>query len=92
MIEYEDENDCVGCDYCVNCGKKYAQRIIYKCDKCYEKDEDLRLYDVNGKQLCEECVVRHWVKTSLVDDIVDLIYNNHAEEEILEKYKEVEAW
>ena len=46
------EDDCVGCDYCINCGKKHAK--YYICDECKEYVDDL--YEYDGEELCIDCV------------------------------------
>ena len=52
------ENHCVGCatdNYpCLGsaCSKRHV--TVYYCDKCDEEIEDV--YDVDGKDLCEECL------------------------------------
>ena len=60
MIKYE--NLCVGCPQgCINCGNKHAPVLV--CDDC--GDEDVELYEFEGKQLCEYCVIKSLVKVEV---------------------------
>ena len=64
MIKYE--NECVGCppemgclgDSCPNTNVKH----LY-CDKC--KNDCEELYDYNGEELCEECLLDSFKKITL---------------------------
>jgi hypothetical protein len=47
------ENDCVGCDYCVNCGRKEVEHFY--CDKCGDEGS---LYEYDGDELCESCLLK----------------------------------
>lgn len=51
MINYE--NDCVGCDYCYNCGAKETPH--YYCDECGEEIGDDELYEIIDNHYHEEC-------------------------------------
>ena len=51
------ENDCVGCDYCKNCGRDRTPH--YYCDECGEEET---LYQYEGKELCEYCLVKQFDK------------------------------
>lgn len=56
------QNDCVGCDYCISCGKRHV--VHFYCDKC-EADVD-KLYEYEGEQLCEDCMrdeFDNWIET-----------------------------
>ena len=52
MIRYENE--------CVDCGKPCVSNCRFKnvphfyCDKC---DEEAELYEFDGEQLCESCLL-----------------------------------
>lgn len=50
---YEWDNDCVGCDYCINCGRREDFKV-YFCDKCEECTDELYV-GCNGEELCEDC-------------------------------------
>lgn len=48
------ENDCVGCEHCINCGN---DDVIYLyCDKCDEAVDTL--YNYNGEQWCSDCILK----------------------------------
>ena len=51
MTEYE--NACVGCDYCVNCGAAHTPYTV--CDECGEDCRGGKVYEYDGKELCEGC-------------------------------------
>lgn len=54
MGKYKD-SDCVGCEHCVNCGRKYGF-TVYVCDKCgYETTEESEITEVGGLDLCSKC-------------------------------------
>lgn len=46
------ENDCVGCEHCILCGRKRAEHIY--CDDCSEEECDI--YEFDGKELCIGCI------------------------------------
>lgn len=57
MIKWSVENNCVGCPQgCISCGRKH-QTVLEAliCDSCGK--ERYSLYDVNGSQLCEDCIL-----------------------------------
>lgn len=61
MVTYEDE--CVGCPTEMGCwGSSCPNRNVphLYCDECHDDVEDL--YDYNGKELCEECVLSKFKK------------------------------
>jgi hypothetical protein len=51
MITYED--NCVFCPHCINCGRK--RQKVYYCDNCKESTDEL--YEYEGAQLCEGCLL-----------------------------------
>ena len=51
MTEYE--NACVGCDYCVNCGAAHTPYTV--CDECGEDCRGGKVYEYEGRELCEVC-------------------------------------
>lgn len=55
------ENDCVGCDYCINCGRK-SVRYLY-CDQCGCNEQNL--YRFNDKDYCYDCLIKE-----LITDII----------------------
>ena len=64
MIKYE--NECVGCPKemgCLGdiCPYKNIKRLY--CDKCKADCEEL--YDYDGEELCEECLLNSFKKITL---------------------------
>lgn len=51
-MAYEWDNDCVGCDYCINCGR--GTHKVWYCDKCGFCEGTLYKGE-NGEDLCWEC-------------------------------------
>ena len=63
MIEFI--NECVGCPPEIGCmGDSCPNRHVpvLVCDECKNEPDELYLYDVDGKQLCEECLKEHFEK------------------------------
>lgn len=63
MIKIEKQNDCVGCPQgCVNCGRNNDYDVLDDliCDECGESAD--KLYVVDGKQLCANCVLEGYVE------------------------------
>lgn len=57
MIQYED--DCVGCPQgCIDCGRRHTAHLY--CDKCGDEFQPEELYDVEGEQLCGECILMQY--------------------------------
>ena len=55
------ENLCVGCETCMNCGRKYD--YVYRvCDEC-ECEEVL--YEYEDQELCAECLLSHFDKVDM---------------------------
>lgn len=51
------EYDCVGCEYCINCGRKEGYHVL-ECDEC--NDSVMKLYKHDGRELCEKCLLNHF--------------------------------
>lgn len=51
------ENDCVGCETCVNCGR--GDYTAYCCDECGNEDT---LYDFDGYEICADCLLSRFNK------------------------------
>ena len=52
-------NECVDCGLpCLYESCPYYRVKHYKCDFCEE--EDVKLYDYNGWQICEECLLKEF--------------------------------
>lgn len=62
MVKYEDE--CCDCDVpsypCIgnSCPNRHVKHLY--CDECY--DEVYELYDFEGIQLCEKCLLKKFEK------------------------------
>ena len=66
------ENDCVGCDYCVNCGRNHKYEII-ECDNCgIELDAD-NVHTIGRKDYCEKCYIRETMTDEYALDILSAI-------------------
>lgn len=51
----EKDNDCVGCEWCVHCGR--GDYTVYYCDHCEEViDENQDLYKWEGEEWCLDCI------------------------------------
>lgn len=49
------ESDCRGCAECKGCGRDRLRDVEYlECDKCHDEVE--KLYILDGKELCEDCL------------------------------------
>lgn len=60
MLKYE--NDCVDCPQgCIQCGRNHTPHLY--CDECGEDAEVL--YDYDGEELCQECLLEHFNKITL---------------------------
>lgn len=55
------ENYCVGCEICMNCGRKYDY-YFHACDEC---GSDEQLYKYDGKELCDECLLSHFDEVNM---------------------------
>ena len=49
------ENDCVGCEHCIGCGRKHA--VYYVCDRCNDYVDPEELYDTEAGELCKDCLL-----------------------------------
>ena len=47
------EDSCVGCEQCINCGRKEPVEVFY-CDECGRCEP---LYHYEGRELCQECII-----------------------------------
>ena len=55
------ENECVGCEVCIGCGRRYGY-YIHVCDECGSDDQ---LYEYEGKELCGECLLNYFNKVDM---------------------------
>ncbi len=52
-------NDCVGCGLpCLGAACEYNKVEHFKCDYC--KEEDIKLYEYEGYEICEECLLKEF--------------------------------
>ena len=54
------ENECIGCPTEIGCfgsSCKYSNVIRYYCDFC---KEETKLYEYNGYEICEECLLKEY--------------------------------
>lgn len=68
MIEYE--NQCVGCPPemgCIGDSCPYANVPVYYCDECH--DEVNELYDCDGDELCEDCLLKQFERIDYDDEV-----------------------
>lgn len=76
----ERDNDCVGCETCVNCGRKEDYYVTYtECDEC--KDDDAELFEYKGKELCASCLLKEWVGLADRKEIYDILSEIEIEED-----------
>ena len=67
MIEYE--NECIGCPPeigCIGSTCPFTRVPHYYCDNCKEEVDEL--FDVDGEELCEECLKARFRKVGIDDD------------------------
>lgn len=77
-----EENDCVSCERCVNCGAR--NHIYWYCDECEDSFEELYIYE--GEELCWDCYKAKFT-SKVCDDCDDtLCANCGAEDEELFLY------
>jgi len=62
------ENDCVGpCPQgCINCGRKHVAH--WYCDVCDAEVDEGELWDVDGTQMCKDCLLEAFPKVEPKDD------------------------
>lgn len=62
------ENNCVGCEYCINCGQRHES--VFFCDECDEyADEWNPLYVAeNGEEVCWDCYKNQYTE-KICDDM-----------------------
>lgn len=62
---YRVEDDCVGCDHCIDCGRKHIK--IHYCDVCDDDVNEL-FYDLNGREVCWDCFKEQFM-SKICDDM-----------------------
>lgn len=81
-------NDCVGCERCVNCGRKNGY-VVYECDKCGAEidPEEECLYELDGKEVCLKCYALAKAK----DWIAEMFGRDESFMEVLINYADADA-
>lgn len=65
------QNDCVGCPQgCISCGRNHNYTVFY-CDRCNDELEENEVYELDGKEYCEQC---YYMETTTEEDA--LIFAN----------------
>ena len=55
------ENGCVDCGLpCIGAACRYNRVVILRCDRCHDEVEEL--YEVDGEDLCEDCLKKEFRK------------------------------
>lgn len=65
MVRVED--NCCDCETCTHCG--YGKYKAYYCDNC-ELEIDDRVYFVDGKHICEDCL-KYFIENRTLDELND---------------------
>ena len=78
MIYIDTDNSCGGnCPpsyrNCAICSSSEYKSKMYCCDECKEESSQLTLYEYEGKQLCEKCVLKR-VVGSLTEEELSSIF------------------
>ena len=77
---YEWDNDCVGCERCINCGR--GDYKAYYCDDC--GNYETKLYKgLNGEDLCWDCFINQYESRVCEADEATVCANCGNEEDIL---------
>lgn len=71
------ENQCIGCEYCIDCGAKSVKASY--CDRCDNEVEDLYIFD--DKELCLDCLYEV-LATEYAEEII-----HNLTEEIFKMYE-----
>lgn len=79
MARYR-ESDCVGCETCINCGRR-DDYYVFECDDCYEQICDDEIYEYNGKDLCATCYAKATISNETVVECLEELLNELTEED-----------
>lgn len=52
------EDDCVGCEHCIGCGRRNYPHYYCDGEDCREEFSPDELYDYDGDMLCEGCLLK----------------------------------
>lgn len=78
MIYIDTDNSCGGnCPpsyrNCAICSSSEYKSKMYRCDECKEESSQLTLYEYEGKQLCEKCVLKRVVGSLTEEELSELL-------------------
>lgn len=81
------ENECVGCEYCINCGRKHVSHYVCDGHNCEADtiDGETKLYEDGDRHYCLRCLIEIYK-----DDFMDEMIAEHGEEWALMNFEEVE--
>ena len=83
-------SDCVGCERCVNCGRKNGY-VVYECDLCGKEiktESGEGMYRLNyDKDVCLKCYVKEKVSEFIEDN-----WGDDAFMEILEDWADINKY
>lgn len=85
----ERMNDCVDCEYCVNCGRKDYYSVVY-CDHCGEEIESS--YRWKGEEYCLECIALLIVRAHIDGNATEKNYRKKIEEYFCKHITDSESW
>lgn len=85
------EELCVGCDFkgadCLGCSLN-RKELMVECDQCGDVLQDY-VYEYNGEDYCEECLLKQLMKEYGVEDEEDLTDEQRDEiDDVLDNCKE----
>lgn len=71
------ENECVGCEYCINCGRKHVSHYVCDGENCDADtiDGETKLYEDGDRQYCLRCLIEIYK-----DDFMEYMIEEHGEE------------
>lgn len=80
---YRIEDDCVGCDYCRDCGRKHIK--VHFCDKCetYADEWNPLYYSEEYGEVCWDCYKEQFLSKCCDDMDETQCANCGAEAEIM---------
>lgn len=70
------ENFCVGCETCMNCGRREDVEILV-CDNC---GDDENLYAIGDEVLCIDCLKKD-------KEFLEELFDMYAEDYLIRYYK-----
>lgn len=70
------ENDCVGCERCISCGRQYDRKTFF-CDDCGAYTDEL--YQYGSEELCWDCYKAEFPQ-KICDDMDETLCSNCSHE------------